>query len=528
MNRSSRSKIIALSLLTLFTHIFGWNAQSAPEERPVLVPGSESHGGKGIVCFSDLAIKEKVRTTLIANRTSTHPVDPFTPEVLDSIVKPVRLLEFVIQEESVKILGGTESPLITSTSQDFKEVFEERYNKLNSDTDKNRQALAALLRQSREALPLETAWTNDGLPEIDDARYYGIPQDPSCLVIQLAYQDRFRVYYDLRLLRKMPVLDQAGLVTHEWVYRWAISVGQNDSMATREITGFLYRKDFETLSDEEIGKKLRATVMPEYGEDFVELSLDGQRFFATAGYLNSTGEDFATKGHVFTRNVLNTLTRNRVYLPLALRPTPDAMEWNGFQLALDQRIHFARNQMHWGVAAVTSFALGQEITYQGIKIPQGARINLTRVGTEPSSQQVVVSEISHREGLIRLPSYAGIRCLTLVVNPQTQKPISCKNPSLDEVSLWRGAVVSYHTQEIDLSREGFMTLILRDYLLRLTSQNNPIQVSSGGLVTLYSDTGMPQSLTLAESVTLVKSDGKKERFKKGAILQFDRSGKVLP
>lgn len=268
--------------------------------------------------------------------------------------------------------------------------------------------------------------------------------------------------------------------------------------------------------------------MPEYGEDCVELSLDGQRFFATAGYLNSTGEDFATKGHVFTRNVLNTLTRNRVYLPLALRPTPDAMEWNGFQLALDQRIHFARNQMHWGVAAVTSFALGQEITYQGIKIPQGARINLTRVGTEPSSQQVVVSEISHREGLIRLPSYAGIRCLTLVVNPQTQKPISCKNPSLDEVSLWRGAVVSYHTQEIDLSREGFMTLILRDYLLRLTSQNNPIQVSSGGLVTLYSDTGMPQSLTLAESVTLVKSDGKKERFKKGAILQFDRSGKVLP
>ncbi len=82
--------------------------------------------------------------------------------------------------------------------------------------------------------------TGTHLLETQDATISNLPKD--CKIVQIAvYDDKADIIYrDSEYWNMMPVVDQAGLIIHEWIYKRARSYGSINSDETRKVIGQIF------------------------------------------------------------------------------------------------------------------------------------------------------------------------------------------------------------------------------------------------------------------------------------------------
>lgn len=78
------------------------------------------------------------------------------------------------------------------------------------------------------------------LPETKDATLSNLPT--GCKMIQIAiFDDKHdSIYIDSEYWNKMPAIEQAGLIIHEWIYKRARSYGSRNSDETRKVIGQIF------------------------------------------------------------------------------------------------------------------------------------------------------------------------------------------------------------------------------------------------------------------------------------------------
>ena len=155
--------------------------------------------------------------------------DPLTQEVLDNIIKPVRLLDIYEMNES-------RVELINPVDKKSEDIINDRWEVLS-----NKVSLKGLLTLTIDKVIFRARL--NGVHEVyDDGRKANLPNN--CMLLQLASMgqlgDLFQVDYDNRLYNMLPELDKAALRFHEWIYTYA---RHSDSRQTRAIVGKIFEAD---------------------------------------------------------------------------------------------------------------------------------------------------------------------------------------------------------------------------------------------------------------------------------------------
>ncbi len=232
----SRSKFFILALTALVSGF-----------APKAYAQKESHGGSAVVCFNTQSIKDQVEKTLQANLTSPYQTDPLTPSALQDITS-VRMFDLVeVTERGILGQGKAFQPI--QGSGDFRAILTERLSTLSRVS----KPFFDEVDYVRTNLIKDENWNGvqNGIVKIDDSAQK-VEMSTDCLLIQLAAQEDVgsvtRLFYDSRLFKRLPSVDQASLIFHEWIYRIAISLEQKDSRATREAVRRIFSVDFEHQS----------------------------------------------------------------------------------------------------------------------------------------------------------------------------------------------------------------------------------------------------------------------------------------
>ncbi len=210
--------------------------------------GTEMHGGDSVVCFQNLAQKQKVEAVLRQNKMAAQMgyirQDPFTDIDMNAV--------------TVETLDVFETRQSTSPGREFIEVInpvesvKERIKVLNTKI----VSLASILETSLTGFYAPSKWlaSTTGIVEIDDSHEL-INYTKSCIPVQIAVQTDTRVYYDGRLYAKLDEVNKTALILHELMYSWAKNHSSN-SFNVRKYVGLLMLKEFESYDAKEIKKEM--------------------------------------------------------------------------------------------------------------------------------------------------------------------------------------------------------------------------------------------------------------------------------
>lgn len=202
--------------------------------------GQEGRGGDVVACFSSSEVVDRVEGVLRANAKGEVRKDP-----LDGIhLGDVHVQQYDLYLTRLPRMG--ESPVIRDrTNLDILlSEIDTLIARTNADFYRD-------LKVAQNAL----AWKRNhwvevgtGVIAINDSED-AILLPSNCLLLQIAHQtiigSQATIYYDSRLFGRMSVVDQAGLIFHEWVYnRHVANARPKGSGATQQIVGVLFREDF--------------------------------------------------------------------------------------------------------------------------------------------------------------------------------------------------------------------------------------------------------------------------------------------
>lgn len=228
--------LIVLSLLTTLTLPLTAKA------------GTEMHGGDSVVCFQNIAEKQKVETILRQNKLASQMgyirQDPFANVDMDTIT--VETLD--LWETHQTLAGPKEFVEIENINDGLKDRIEAMKNKL--------MAIANILEEADRGFYNPSKWlaSATGIVEIDDSHEL-INYTNLCIPVQIAVQTDTRVYYDGRLFSKLDPLNKVALILHEYLYSWAKTF-TNSSLNVRKYIGLLMLKNFEIYPVEELRKEM--------------------------------------------------------------------------------------------------------------------------------------------------------------------------------------------------------------------------------------------------------------------------------
>ena len=205
--------------------------------------GERGNGGDAVVCFTpdgiQKGLKEQVREVIKAQDGR----DPLTQEVLDNIIKPVRLLDiYEMNESSIE--------LINPVGKDSNAIIDDRWEALSQKVN-----LRGVLSSTIDKVIFRSRL--NGVHEVyDDGRKANLPNH--CMLVQLAYMsslgELFQVEYDQRLYNMLPEIDKAALRFHEWVYTYS---GHRDSRQTRAIVGKIFENNLQDTQSKILGSYFR-------------------------------------------------------------------------------------------------------------------------------------------------------------------------------------------------------------------------------------------------------------------------------
>lgn len=224
--------LIALSMLT--TMILPLSVKA----------GTEMHGGDSVVCFQNLAQKQKVETILRQNKLASQMgyirQDPFSDINMDDV--------------TVETLDVWEVRHTTNSSREFVNVddvnagVKDRIAAMNNKV----KYIAGKIQAAQDSFYNPSKWlaSATGIVEIDDSHEL-INYTNLCIPVQLAVQTDTRVYYDKRLYSKLDEMNKTALVLHELLYSWVKNFS-NSSLNVRKYVGLLMLKEFDTYSAEEL------------------------------------------------------------------------------------------------------------------------------------------------------------------------------------------------------------------------------------------------------------------------------------
>lgn len=210
--------------------------------------GTEMHGGDSVVCFQNLAQKQKVEAVLRQNKMAAQMgyirQDPFSDIDMNTV--------------TVETLDVFETRQSTSPEREFVEVtnaaegVKERIKVLNTKIS----SLAKIMETSLNGFYAPSKWlaSTTGIVEIDDSHEL-INYTKSCIPVQIAVQTETRVYYDGRLYAKLDEVNKTALILHELMYSWVKKISDN-SFNVRKYVGLLMLKEFETYDAEELHKEM--------------------------------------------------------------------------------------------------------------------------------------------------------------------------------------------------------------------------------------------------------------------------------
>lgn len=227
-----------------------------------LAQGSSTHGGDAVVCFRHKEVADRVLQRLQTMRQTRQNVDPLRADGIADI-ETVRLYDFHSVREAQAT--GLLDPLkhLIEDQRGFAGIVADREQNAK---DTNHVLWQDYLKTGRELLPPppHPSWNPalNGVAEIDDSADQVLLSE-KCLRIQVANQVHVgtdvTVNFDTRLFKLMPPVDQAGLITHEWIYLALIRANQEtNSLRTREINVMLYQRGFVPARAQVLAASLQA------------------------------------------------------------------------------------------------------------------------------------------------------------------------------------------------------------------------------------------------------------------------------
>lgn len=239
---------IGLAFMAMALTIPAWaDLSDRAAERIDPYAGFGAHGGDVLVTFQNEADRNKVAETIRSNRKNGTDIDPLRG--IDIQTLQVELLDLNFARSQG--LDGKADELIEAKGT-RREIVQERLERLKEKT-----SFSSLLKGYIEGSMSDGKWipAENGVIEIDDSGhsvYFGQFK----LLLQIAVQDQFQVFFDARLFNRMNSLNQAALMFHEVLYRHAAKLGHTDSRAVQIFVGKLFSKSFDKMSGAEINDLL--------------------------------------------------------------------------------------------------------------------------------------------------------------------------------------------------------------------------------------------------------------------------------
>ncbi|MBS1985610.1 MAG: hypothetical protein JST16_15715 [Bdellovibrionales bacterium] len=195
----------------------------------------KGNGGDSVVCFKSLSMRNQVQETLLKNRYSNAPQDPFeNPGALDDI-ESIRTLD--LYEYQLPTGFPPQVHPLLSLSGDLPTRI-----RTVIDRAKTRTTLGDKIDETYSKIPLANWKASQAVVEIDDSNEAEI-LPANCLLIQQAVRQGNIVYYNAKLFHLLDDTSKTALVIHELVYEIAAERGSSTSTGARPIVGWLFSRD---------------------------------------------------------------------------------------------------------------------------------------------------------------------------------------------------------------------------------------------------------------------------------------------